>query len=177
MSEGYAVTRGDDSVRSRGDLRWIPGREGRGRDRDDLGRRAVVRCQLNHGRTGVAFGEGRDGARISTVPAVDGLAWVAHREQVLAGTEPGVKQSQLRRVGVLELVDEEVLEPPVLHRGECRVRGDVLDEAIEQILEVNKPKMALFLFVARVPLGDLGQIGERDAARHLRLCDVATRWD
>ena len=162
---------------SRRDLdhpRWP---EGGGGDGHDLGRRAVVRGELDHGRTRIAFGERRDGARIGAVPAVDRLSWVAHGEQVVAMAEPRVEQAQLSRVGVLELVDEEVLEPPALDGREAGIGGHVVGEAREKILEVKEPEAAFLLLVVRVPLGDLCEVGQWRSAGQRGLLDVTARRD
>jgi len=92
-------------------------------------------------------------------------------------TEPGVEQSQLRRVGVLELIDEEVLESPALDRSEGGVQRDFVGEAFEEVLEVEEREAAFLLLVVRVPLGDVREVGEGYPASRLCLGDVVGGLD
>ena len=51
-------------------------------------------------------------AAVGAVPPVDGLVGVADHAQVGPAAAPGLEQGLLERVDVLELVDEQVAEPP-----------------------------------------------------------------
>jgi hypothetical protein len=57
-------------------------------------------------------------AGVGAVPGVDGLVRVADDAQVVRSPSQASQQVELERVDVLELVDEEVPEAPVLGGGE-----------------------------------------------------------
>ena len=85
--------------------------------RQDLGRGPVVVLQRHGVSTREVPVEVGQVAGVRPVPGIDGLVRVSHHAQVGLGTEPRGEQVELQRVDVLELVDEQVAEPPVA--GTC----------------------------------------------------------
>ena len=89
-------------------------------------------------------------ADVGAVPAVDGLVGIADDAEVGSLGAPRLEQMELQWVDVLELVDEEMSEPPPLHGGEVTVvahRACALDE---HVVEVDQPAFALQPLVALV---------------------------
>ena len=78
--------------------------------------------------------------------AVDRLVLVADPEQV-AALEQG-KQLVLERVGVLELVDEDVLEALGVLAAQTRVAGEQVAREQLEVLEVERGAGSLAAFVA-----------------------------
>jgi hypothetical protein len=68
--------------------------------------------------------------------------------------EPSAQESGLGRRDVLELVDEEVPEPPLLRRGELGVSLECVGAPPDEIVEVHQSLPALLAFVALVHRGD-----------------------
>jgi hypothetical protein len=114
---------------------------------------------------------------IGTVPAVDGLVGVTHRAEVAVGPEPRLEQFELQRVDVLELVDEQVAEPPALGLGEARVGPERLGAALEQIVEVDQPAGALGRFVTGEDLFHQTGVDRRPPAPALERGAVAVGAD
>jgi hypothetical protein len=67
-------------------------------------------------------------------------------------SQPGPEQPHLQRRRVLELVDEEVAEPPALRGGERRVGFDRVCAPPQEVVEVATAPARLLGFVARVDL-------------------------
>ena len=89
--------------------------------RQDLGRRAVVVVEAQHGGAGEVLRELGEEADVGAVPAEDALVGVAHHAEVVAVAAPTLQETELGGVDVLELVDEEVTETPAA--GWPRTRG------------------------------------------------------
>ena len=85
-----------------------------------LGRRAVGGGETHHRGPADELGEAGQQRGVGSVPAVDGLVRVADDAQVGPASPPGLEEGELQRVDVLELVDEQVPEPPALRGGERR---------------------------------------------------------
>ena len=124
---------------------------------DDLGGGAVVAVEAQDRRAREMAGEVAQVARVSAPEPVDRLVRVTHREQVGAVAEPAVQQPQLRGADILELVDEEVPEPPPLPGRELGVLLERVTAPPEQIVEVGQAPPALLPLVARVDGGQLGR--------------------
>ena len=103
--------------------------------------------------------------RVGARERVDRLRRVADDAEVGAIPEPGPQEADLQRRRVLELVDEQVPEPPALRGGERRVALDRVGAPAEQVVEVATPALALLGFVAGVEVGDLGRGHRRVPAR------------
>ena len=101
--------------------------------------------------------EPRQIAGIGTGEAVDRLVAVAHHAQVGPVAEPGAYQPQLCRADVLELVDEQMAEPPALRRLELLVVFERVGAPPDQIVEVDETAAPLLVLVALVDRGDLGR--------------------
>ena len=120
--------------------------EHRARGGDDLGRRAVVAPELHDADIGGSAPTGttrRNPARYDGVGAgepVDRLVGVADDAQVGAVAEPGAHQPELRRAGVLELVDEEVTEPPALRGRELGVAFEHVGAPDDEVVEVDEAR-------------------------------------
>jgi hypothetical protein len=110
-----------------------------GRERDDRGRVA------GRGREGVA--EAADAGHVGPAEAVDGLVGVADRHQVAAVAGEQRQQRDLRRVGVLQLVHEDVRpgralgrEQPGLLHPEAHDRADQLSRVVaRRVLQRGHP--------------------------------------
>src|SRR5437870_4228476 len=82
---------------------------------------------------------------------------IADHAQVVAVTEPPVQQSGLRGRDVLELVDEEVAEPPALGDGELGVSLERIGAQPDQVVEVDESLAPLLALVPRVQVGHFGR--------------------
>ena len=94
--------------------------------RDDLRRRPVVAPEAHEADVGEALGrepapEAGEVRRVGAGEPVDRLVGVADHAQVGPVAEPRAHEPELRRARVLELVDEEVTEPPSLRSRELGV--------------------------------------------------------
>ena len=90
--------------------------------RDDLGRRSAVRREshdLDPGKVAVDVDEQRG---VRTVEPVNRLRRVADQKQVVASGDELTKESELHRVEVLGLVDEDVTKSPADDLGEVSGR-------------------------------------------------------
>ena len=88
---------------------------------------------------------------------VDRLRDVTDDAEIGAIAEPGSQQAELEGRRVLELVDEQVPEPPALAGRERRVALDRVGTPAEQVVEVAAPPLALLGFVPAVEVGDLAR--------------------
>ena len=88
----------------------------------NAGHTAVVRFDFENLRAGVCLRKSQDVFEISTAPRVDALRVVAydHHIPVVCGEE--VDQFGLEAVGVLILIDEDVLKLALVLRGDVGVR-------------------------------------------------------
>ena len=84
---------------------------------EDLRRGSVVVLELDRVAAGEEAVEVGEVAGVGAVPGIDGLVRVADDAQVGVGPEPLREQVELQRVDVLELVDEQVAEPPASGGG------------------------------------------------------------
>ncbi len=115
--------------------------------------------------------------RVRAVPAVDRLVGVADDAQVGASGAPGLEQVQLQGVDVLELVDEEMAELPVLHFGDARVFEHGSCAQDEHVVEVDEGSLALDPLVALVDRGNRARRERRAASRSLGFRRVVRRVD
>ena len=95
--------------------------------------------------------------RVGAGEAVDRLVGVADDAEVAAVAEPRAEQPELRGARVLELVDEEVTEPPALRGGELGVALEHVGAAGDQVVEVDQAALALLPLVVAVDRRDLGR--------------------
>ena len=172
---GVVVVRGD--VRRRARLRDRPDRglgrrpavgQQRRRDGDDLRRRPVVAPELHHAGARELAREPAEQPGVGAGERVDRLVGVADHAQVGPVAEPGAHEAELRRAGVLELVDEEMAEPPPLHRRELGVGLQRVRAPPDEVVEVEEAAPPFLALVTLVDLGDLGRGARRLApgARH-----------
>ena len=122
---------------------------------DDLRRRSVVRAEPDDRRARELVGESRQEPGVGARERIDRLVGVADDAEVRAVTEPGAQQVELRAGHVLELVDEEVPEPPPLRGRELGVRLERFRARADEIVEVEETALALLALVARVDARDL----------------------
>ncbi len=104
-----------------------------GRVEDDAGR-AVVLLELDHRRVGVIAVEAEEVFRLGAAPAVDRLVVIPDDAQVAAHACQVPHQGVLHAVGVLELVDEDVLVTvgePRADLGILAQRHDLEQEVVE----------------------------------------------
>jgi nitrogen regulatory protein PII len=109
--------------------------DGVGGVEDDL-RRAVVLLQLDGVRVGMVALEVEDVAHVGAAPAVDRLVVVADDAQVRRAPRQVVDQIVLDAVGVLELVDEHVIELVGQLRPDDGIAAQ-LERLEQQIAEVD----------------------------------------
>ena len=120
----------------------------------DVCRRTVVLLQLDHAGAGMVPLEVEDVADIGPPPAVDGLILVAHHRDAAGAAREETHQAVLHAVGVLELVDQNVIEP-LGQRGSHRAVGAAQAQGPEQkAAEVHRVGRGQALLVAAVGLGD-----------------------
>ena len=68
---------------------------------------------------------------------------VAHDAQIVSASEPSLEQRLLEEVDVLILVDRECAIPRAELGGGLLVLVEQADRALEEILEVDEPQLAL----------------------------------
>ena len=96
------------------------------RERDDLGRRAVVDVELEDPGAGMALGKFEDVVVVGPAEPVDRLGVVADgREVARAGGRDRLDHVDLNGVGVLHLVDQDVPKHP-------RLRGALVGKLADQ---------------------------------------------
>lgn len=91
----------------------------------------MVCAQLHDVSLGKPFVELGEVGGVGAVPSIDGLIGVAHHTQISPIAEPRLQQIELSAVQVLELVDEEVTEEPLLRVPKARLGSEepgALDE-------------------------------------------------
>ena len=132
----------------------VVGDDGVGRVEDDLGA-AVVLVEHDGGDIVERLLELVDVAHIGAAPAVDRLVVVAHGSDGagLLGQDDG--QLVLGDVGVLVLVDEDVLEALLIAAQHIGVVAEQLHGLHEQIVEVHRPGAVQARLVVAVHLGML----------------------
>ena len=129
------------------------GRQDAVRQRQDLGRRAVVGLEPHDPRVRVALLEADQVVAGGAGERVDRLVLVADDREVLPPAEPRVEERRLERVRVLVLVDREPAIA-VAHLGRDRVVGlDEPDRQLEHVLEVDPAGARLGGLVAAVEGG------------------------
>ena len=146
-------------------------------------RRAVVALELAHHRLREPTLEVEDVVEVGAAPAVDALVLVAHRGEVAGGSDQLAHQPELRVVGVLELVDQEMRDAAPDARGDLGVGGEQPDREHDEIVEVDRRGATQQMLVAaedaaqplfeeargagRVGLGiEQAALGVRDARQH-----------
>src|SRR5207248_11473294 len=107
------------------------------RRRQDAPRRAVVLLQLDDLRPGEVPREIEDVVHLGAAPPVDRLVVIADDAQVSVLLREQAQQLVLRRVRVLELVDEDVAEPRRVSLRGLRVLAEQLDDPDDQIAEID----------------------------------------
>ena len=126
-------------------------RDARGRGVEDLRARAEVASQHDPAVLRVALAEGEDVARLGAAEAVDQLVVVADAREAAVGAGEQREQRGLRRVGVLQLVDDEPAPAPAQVREPVRMLGQQPHRVDEQVVEAE-----------RVALGELDVGGAPD---------------
>ena len=107
------------------------GRNHRIRRAQDVSGRTVVLLQLDDAGPGMVALEVEDVADIGPPPAVDGLILVAHHRDAACAAREETHQAVLHAVGVLEFVDQNVIEP-LGQRGRHRAVGAAQTQGPEQ---------------------------------------------
>ena len=107
-------------------------------ERDDRGRAAVVAAERDRRAAGEGPVERDERRRVGAREAVDRLAPGRRRRvRSVRVAEPRAQQPELQRRRVLELVDEEVAEPPALPGRELLVARDRVGAPAEHVVEVD----------------------------------------
>ena len=157
----------------------VVGNQGAGRLQNRL-RRAVVLFQPDDPSLRVVHLEIQDVANVRAAPAVDRLVLVSHHAQVLPELRQQPHQFVLGPVGVLILVDHQVLEAPVVgfaYRLVVLEQPDGFEQEIVEIERGRLPQAVLVLFVHHRQAGCL-RVGRalvevrRSLLPALRLADL-----
>ena len=135
---GPGLARRPQRLRRPAELRDEPVRE-----REHLGRRAVVGLEPDDRRMGIALGQLEQMARRCPGERVDRLVVVADRAEVVALAEPELEQRLLEQVHVLVLVDGERAIARLDDAERVRVALEEADRPREQILEVDGAALLL----------------------------------
>ena len=107
------------------------------RRRQDAPRRSVVLLELDDVRSREVPREVEDVVHLGAAPPVDRLIVIADDAQVPVLLREHAQELVLRGIGVLELVDENVAEPRRVPLREVRVLPEQLDDADDQVAEVD----------------------------------------
>ncbi len=113
----------------------VSGAEHRPRRGDDLWRGAVVLVEVENAGAREEVREALEQRRVRAVPTVDGLSRVPYDEEIVSGAEPCSQQPPLSWIQVLELVDEEVADAPVLSCGCFAVGLEQTGAVVEEVVE------------------------------------------
>ena len=150
-------------------LRVVVGDDRVGRVEDDL-RAAVVLVEHDRGEVGERVLELGDVADVGAAKAVDRLRLVADDGDLAAvlGQQDG--ELVLGQVGVLVLVDQDVLEALLVAAQHVGVLAEQLDGLHQQVVEVHRPGAQQASLVLAVHVGVLAV---EDAAR--RCLDLGLR--
>ncbi len=128
----------------------------------------VVLLETDLDRAGKRLLEAEDVPHLGPAPAVDALVVVAHRADVATLGCELAHELELRTVGVLELVDQEVPEPPDVAAQHLGVLAEQPQREQEQVVEVHRSLRLQRALVEREHLGR----GELGVARGVAL----RRW-
>ena len=120
----------------------------------DVAGGAVVALQLHHPRARVVGLEVEDVADVGAAPAVDRLVLVADDGDAVRAPRQQAHQPVLHAVGVLELVDQHVIEALRDLLGGRRPAGDELQHRQQQAAEVGRVRRRQPLLVQAVGLAD-----------------------
>jgi len=123
--------------------------DGVGRAQDG-GRRAVVLLEGNQARAGKVVGELVDVPNAGAAPLVDRLVGIAHGAHVAVRRGEQLHQLVLRRVRVLELVNEQVPAPAApagVGLGVVAQHADGLHEQVVEVHRARAPQAGLVLGV------------------------------
>ena len=140
--------------------------EDRRRRPHHLRRRPIVEVELEVLAAGEVPVEVLEEARVGAREAVDRLGHVADDAEVVAFAQPRRDETDREPARILELVDEQVPEPPALGGGEHLVGLDRMCGPPEQVVEVEHPAAPLLPLVAVV------EVGQFVADRGSRRCDA-----
>ena len=116
--------------------------------------RAVVALQLHDPRARVVGLEVEDVADVGAAPAVDRLVLVADDGDAVRAPRQQAHQPVLHAVGVLEFVDQHVIEALRDLLGGRRPAGDELQHRQQQAAEVGRVRRRQPLLVQAVGLAD-----------------------
>jgi hypothetical protein len=135
---------------------------------------AVVLLQDGDPRAGVVALEVQDVAGVGAAPRVDGLVVVAHHAEVLTRTGQQARHLKLGAVGVLVLVDHQVVPALPALLAHLHVVAEEPDREEQEVVEVRGPGGAQRLLVARVDVGRehrvvVGAVVAHAALGHLQL--------
>ena len=108
----------------------------------DRARGAVVLLERHDVRVGVVALEVEDVADVGAAPGVDALVVVAHRHHVALRLGQGPDQAVLGVVGVLVLVDQDVLEAGLPAVADGLVALQELRRDHQEVVEVHRPVVA-----------------------------------
>ncbi len=118
----------------------------------------VVLLQPDLGRAGKRLLEAEDVPHLGAAPAVDALVVVAHRADVSTLGCELTDELELRTIAVLELVDQQVAEPPDVAAQHLWVLAEQPQREQEEVVEVHRSLRLQRALVDREHLGR-GELG------------------
>ncbi|MFT3786786.1 MAG: hypothetical protein QM770_11565 [Tepidisphaeraceae bacterium] len=124
------------------------------REVQDVLRRAVILLKLDDVDLRIVALEVEDVPQVRAAPGVDALVGVADDANVAVLGRQRVREEVLGAIGVLVLVDEDVLKAVLELGQDVRVIAQCEDGADEQVVEVERGRLGEHLLVLRVDAGD-----------------------
>ena len=138
----------------------VVGDHRRGRLQNVL-RRAIVLLQPDDLGLGEVLLKLKNVADVGATPGVDRLILVSHGANIVVLARQHAHEFVLGAVGVLVLVDQQVLEAPVVVFANLR-RGFQQAHSFEQkVVEIERVRLAQFLAILLVQVGDALCLGIR----------------
>ena len=139
------------------------------RIQDVLGRSEVL---LEHDRGGVGERalEIQDVSNVGGPKSIDRLIRVPDGAHIAVDRTEELDELVLRRVGVLELVDQEMAEPLLVASKHLRRASEQLDGLHQEIIEVHGIRVTKSTLILGIDLGHLAPIGVEAAEHVVGIC-------
>jgi len=130
-----------------------------GGDAEDPLRAAIVLLEPHHAHVGEVPLELEDVVQVGPAPAVDRLVRVAGDGQIRMVQGQGPAQQVLGEIGVLILVDEDVLVAVVERAADLRVLAEQRDRVQQQVVEIGRVCPRQLGLIGQIDLLDQGAKG------------------
>ena len=119
-----------------------------------LGRAAIILLETHDVRVRKVLLEVEDVANVGAAPAVDRLIVIAHDAEIAVPAREMPDEHVLRAIGILILVDEDVLEPALVLLEFARIVAEQLHGEQQQVIEVDGVPAAELLPVFGIDVRD-----------------------